>query len=112
MLTDNGTQFTNMAHYKYAFHHIFDRICDENGTEHRLTKIKFPWTNYQVEQMSQTIKEATVKHCHYDSHAPLTAHLHNFIDAYNYGRRLKALRALTPTNTSADAGHVSQIDST
>ena len=24
VLTDNGIQFTNMAHHKYAFHHIFD----------------------------------------------------------------------------------------
>ena len=46
--------------------------------------------------MSRTIKEATVKRYHYDSHAQLTAHLHDFIDAYNYGRRLKTLRGLTP----------------
>ena len=30
VLTDNGIQFTNMAHHKYAFHHIFDRVCDEH----------------------------------------------------------------------------------
>jgi hypothetical protein len=30
VLTDNGIQFTNMAHHKYAFHHIFDRVCDES----------------------------------------------------------------------------------
>ena len=33
---------------------------------------------------------------HYDSHAQLTAHLHEFINAYNYGRRLKTLPGLTP----------------
>src|SRR3546814_20546232 len=55
-----------------------------------------PWTNGQVERMNRTIKEATVKRYHYDSHAQLTAHLHDFIDAYNYGRRLKKLRGLTP----------------
>lgn len=47
VLTDNGIQFTNHAHHKYAFHHIFDRVCDENGIEHRLTKVKHPWTNGQ-----------------------------------------------------------------
>lgn len=52
--------------------------------------------NGQVERMNRTIKEATVKRYHYDSHAQLTAHLHDFIDAYNYGRRLKTLRGLTP----------------
>jgi transposase InsO family protein len=96
VLTDNGIQFTNMAHHKYAFHHIFDRVCDEHGIEHRLTKVKHPWTNGQVERMNRTIKEATVKRYHYDSHAQLTAHLHDFINAYNYGRRLKTLRGLTP----------------
>lgn len=43
--------------------------------------------------MNRTIKEATVKRYHYDSHTQLTAHL---IDAYNYARRLKSLRGLTP----------------
>lgn len=46
--------------------------------------------------MNRTIKEATVKRYHYDSHAQLNTHMHNFIDAYNYGRRLKTLRGLTP----------------
>jgi hypothetical protein len=46
--------------------------------------------------MNRTIKEATVKRYHYDSHAPLKAHLHDFVDAYNYGRRLRTLRGLTP----------------
>ncbi|MGB6186175.1 MAG: integrase core domain-containing protein, partial [Sphingopyxis granuli] len=91
-----GIQFTNRVRDKYAFHHIFDRVCDEHGIEHRLTKVKHPWTNGQVERMNRTIKEATVKRYHYDSHAQLTAHLHDFINAYNYGRRLKTLRGLTP----------------
>lgn len=46
--------------------------------------------------MNRTIKEATVKGFHYDDHAQLQQHLANFIDAYNYGRRLKALKGLTP----------------
>ena len=29
-------------------------------------------------------------------HAQLTAHLRDFIDAYDFGRRLKTLRGLTP----------------
>lgn len=40
--------------------------------------------------------DATVKRYHYDSHAQLIAHLHVFINAYNYGRRLKTLRRVTP----------------
>ncbi|BDA83646.1 hypothetical protein Sa4125_11880 [Aureimonas sp. SA4125] len=69
VLTDNGIQFTNRACDRYAFHHIFDRVCDENGIEHRLTKVKHPWTNGQVERMNRTIKDATVKRFHYDDHS-------------------------------------------
>ena len=43
-----------------------------------------------------TIKEATVKRFHYDSHQQLEVHFGAFIDACNYGRRLKTLRGLTP----------------
>jgi transposase-like protein len=96
VLTDNGIQFTNMAHHQYAFRHIFDRVCDENGITHRLTRVKHPWTNGQVERMNRTIKEATVRRYHYDSHRQLETHLGDFINAYNYGRRLKTLRGLTP----------------
>ncbi|MCJ9749096.1 IS3 family transposase, partial [Neorhizobium sp. SHOUNA12A] len=33
---------------------------------------------------------------HYDDHAQLKKHLADFIDAYNFGRRLKTLKGLTP----------------
>ena len=46
--------------------------------------------------MNRTIKDATVKRYHYDSHEQLRQHLQLFIDAYNHGRRLKTLRGLTP----------------
>jgi len=53
----NGIQFTNHERHVYAFEHIFDRVCREHQIEHRLTKIKHPWTNGQVERMNRTIKE-------------------------------------------------------
>ncbi|GFQ82024.1 transposase, putative [Trichonephila clavata] len=61
ILTDNGIQFTNQKRHKYAFKHIFDRVCTDNGIEHRLTKVSHPWTNGQVERMNKTLKNATVK---------------------------------------------------
>jgi len=76
--------------------HIFDILCRENGTEHRLTKNKHPWTNGQVERMNRTIKEATVKRYHYDNHDQLETHLEDFINACHYARRLKTLKGLTP----------------
>ena len=92
-LTDNGIQFTNCRSDRYAFQHIFGRVCEEHGIKHRPTKVKHPWTNWQVERMNRTIKKATVKRFHYDDHAQLQQHLANFIDAYNFGRRLKTSRA-------------------
>ena len=107
--TDNGIQFTNHDRHIHAFEHIFDRVCRENGIDHRLTKIKHPWTNGQVGrpplgvcrqtpagQRNRTIKEATVKRFHYDDHEQLRNHMANFISAYNFGRRLKTLKGLTP----------------
>ena len=96
ILTDNGIQFTNRKTDKYAFTHIFDRVCIENEIEHRLTKVKHPWTNGQVERMNRTIKEATVKRYYYNSHEQLKEHLHAFMMAYNFARRLKTLKGLTP----------------
>jgi transposase InsO family protein len=96
ILTDNGIQFTNHDHHHMAGSHIFGRTCTENQIEHRKTRVKHPWTNGQVERMNRTIKDATVKRYHYDSHNQLEAHLTDFINAYNYGRRLKTLKGLTP----------------
>jgi transposase InsO family protein len=68
VLTDNGIQFTNCALDARAFVHIFDRVCRENGIEHRLTKVRHPRTNGQVERMNCTIKKATAKRFHYGDH--------------------------------------------
>jgi transposase len=55
-----------------------------------------PWTNGQVERMNRTIEEATVQRYHYDTHEQLKQHLGDFVSAYNFGRRLKTLKGLTP----------------
>jgi transposase InsO family protein len=101
VLTDNGIQFTFPQRYadgptaRYVTH-MFGMRCRESGIDHRLTKLKHPWTNGQVERMNRTIKEATVQRYHYDSHTQFEAHLADFVSAYNFGRRLKTLKGLTP----------------
>jgi transposase InsO family protein len=95
VLTDNGIQFKDRTD-QLSFEHIFDRVCRENGIEHRLTKVNHPWTNGQVERMNRTLKDATVKRYHYDSHDQLEQHLKTFLAAYNYAKRLKTLKGLTP----------------
>ena len=46
--------------------------------------------------MNRTIKEATVKRFHDETHDQLERHLSDFLDADNYARRLKTLSGLTP----------------
>ncbi len=96
VLTDNGIQFTNRLKDRLAFKHLFDRVCEGHGIEHRLTKVRHPWTNGQVERMNRTIKDATVKRYHYETHDELKEHLAQFLTAYNFAKRLKMLRGLTP----------------
>ena len=50
VLTDNGMAFADLPKYRDGptarwMGHIFDRVCRENGIEHRLTKPYHPWTN-------------------------------------------------------------------
>jgi hypothetical protein len=46
--------------------------------------------------MNRTIKEATVRRFHYQSHDQPRQHLRDFVAAYNFARRLKTLKGLTP----------------
>lgn len=96
VLTDNGIQFTNQKRQTFAFRHAFDRLCDKHGIDHRLTKLNHPWTNGQVERMNRTLKEATVNKYWYESHRQLKHHLYAFLLAYNFAKRLKALKGMTP----------------
>ena len=110
VLTDNGTHFTEpggdgwtpddirqmQARKEPFLCHSFELACADLNIEHRLTKPRHPWTNGQVERMNRTIKDATVKRFHYESHDQLRQHLADFVAAYNFGRRLKTLKGLTP----------------
>ena len=101
VLTDNGLQFTDLprirdgriARYRV---HPFRETCRDSGVEHRLTKPNHPWTNGQVERMNRTLKEATVKRYYYETHDQLRSHLADFVVAYNFARRLKTLKGLSP----------------
>lgn len=109
VLTDNGTHFTEptgdgwrpkdikkmLASGELFSCHSFEFACAQNDVDHRLTKPNHPWTNGQVERMNRTLKEATVRRYHYTTHEDLRVHLNMFLDAYNFGKRLKTLRGLT-----------------
>ena len=46
--------------------------------------------------MNRTLKDATVKRYFYETHDQLRTHLADFVMAYNFARRLKTLKGLTP----------------
>ena len=110
VLTDNGTHFTDprgetwtpaeirdlMERNQLFRAHAFEYACALCHVDHRLTKPRHPWTNGQVERMNRTIKEATVKRYFYETHDQLRTHLADFVKAYNFARRLKTLKGLTP----------------
>jgi transposase InsO family protein len=113
VLTDNGVAFADLPKNRGRYPeieaffggHIFDRVCDEHGIEHRLTKPYHPWTNGQAERMNRTVKEATIKAFHYPDPEALQAHVLAFVTAYNFAKHLKALRWRTPFQAVCDAWH-------
>jgi len=129
VLTDNGTQFventpinseaeTKVEAYwaernetRIYLVHAFAHACEQNSIDHRLKKPRHPWTNGQVERMNRTIKDATVRRYYYNTHDDLRHHLQLFVEAYNYGRRLKTLRGSRHTNSSAKPGQSSLLGS-
>lgn len=46
--------------------------------------------------MNRTIRDATVKRYFYETHDEQRTHLADFVAAYNFARRLKTLKGLTP----------------
>ena len=101
VLTDNGIQFADLPKNRNGatarwLGRLFDRACAAHNIQHRLTKQNHPWTNGQVERRNRTIKETTLHRFYYDCHQQLNTHLKNFINAYNFARKLKTLKELTP----------------
>lgn len=98
ILTDNGMEYTDMITHKGkpTGAHAFDQLCSKHSIEHRLTQVKHPWTNGQVERMNRTLKDNTVKKYHYSTFDSLNQHIQDFLRAYNCAKKLKALGYKTP----------------
>lgn len=54
VLTDNGLEFTT---HHLSKNHRFERLLTELGIQHRLTKVRHPWTNGACERMNRTLLE-------------------------------------------------------
>ncbi|RQH08319.1 IS481 family transposase [Paraburkholderia dinghuensis] len=108
VLTDNGVAFTEQERYRggvthAGIGHIFERVCFANGIKQKRTKPYHAWTNGMVERMNRTIKDATIKAYEYSSMEQLRTHVLAFVQSYNFGKHLKALRWKTPFRAICDA---------
>ena len=88
----------------------FKLTCAQNDIDHRLTRPRHPWTDGQVERMNRTINDATVKRYNNDSHDQLQRQLTDLAAAYNFGRRTRTLKRLTPYEASCTSGSRSHND--
>ena len=100
ILTDNGAQFTYALLAKHLQpknkQHPFDQTCQDNGIKHKLTKFRHPWTNGQVEIFNKKIKAYTTKKYYYETVKQFKEHVMAFLLAYNYQKKLKALKYISP----------------
>jgi len=87
VLTDNGLEFTTHHPSK---NHSFERLLSELGIQHRLTKVKHPWTNGACERLNRTLLEefyqVAFRSKIYQSIDELNADLTGFIEFYNCQR--------------------------
>jgi transposase-like protein len=99
LLTDNGSQFTDRFTSKTkkqaTGQHVFDRLCDKLGIEHRLIPPRHPQTNGMVERFNGRISEI-VKQARFTSAAELESTLRSYLKIYNHNIPQRALNHRTP----------------
>ena len=104
VLTDNGACFTNTWYSKQRGgakeHSDFSAYCAYLAIEHRLTKIKHPWTNGMVENANKQIKANTIKKQHYPSYEAAEKGIRAYVYYHNLKKPLRALGWKTPFETT------------
>lgn len=100
-LTDNGREWTlagfkNRYGSKVGTQHPFERLCQEQGIEHRRTRPYTPKTNGLVERTNALIKEGTTKKNTYRYAHEMAADLHGWLVHYNFYRKHRRLGGKTP----------------
>ncbi len=87
VLTDNGLEFTTHHQSK---NHSFERLLQELKINHRLTKVRHPWTNGACERLNRTLLEefyqVAFRTTIYKSVQKLNDDLNRFMEFYNCQR--------------------------
>ncbi len=106
ILTDNGLEFTDRFVGKkkeVSGNHKFDKECEKEDIEHRLTAPATPQTNGMVERANGTIKNATIRVETYKNIKELKEDLRKFLIYYNTNRRHGSLRKELKVRTPYEA---------
>lgn len=108
ILTDNGSEFTNKYYRKYnkkikrPEEHMFTKQCISKGIEHRLTRVKSPWTNGLVERFNRTLKDNTIHRYRYKDYKDLEKSIKSFEMRYNIFIKHKSIKRRTPYEVTCE----------
>ncbi len=105
LLTDNGKEFTDRLFASRARepsgNHEFDRLCQELGIEHRLTRPRTPKTNGMVERFNGRIGDVLKTH-RFHSGDDLEQTLLRYVHLYNHQFPQSVLKSRTPMAAMKD----------
>lgn len=110
ILTDNGFEFSYKAlpkNKKTKRVHPFDKVCQRNKIQHRTIKFKHPWTNGMVERFNRTLKDQVLKRYFFSSIFEMNGKLVDFVNRYNFEKRLKSLDYKTPAQYLKETKNIS-----
>jgi Integrase core domain len=100
ILTDNGKVFTNRFGLTPT-EVLFDRICRDNGIEHRLTAPASPTTTGKVERFHRTLRDEFLTERRFSSIEAAQEELDAWIAHYNFERPHQSLDMATPSERFA-----------
>jgi hypothetical protein len=95
VLTDNGKVFTDRFGRRPA-EVLLDRICRENGIQHRLTAPRSPTTTGKIERFHRTLRVEFLAGRVFDGLAGAQAELDAWVVDYNTNRPHQGIAMKTP----------------
>jgi len=99
ILTDNGAEFTdkfNNKDKKPTGNHIFDKTCNVNSIEHRLTKPYTPKTNGMVERVNGKVTVNVLDKIKFNSNEEMTNTIIGYFHNYNHHIKHSGINRKTP----------------
>jgi len=99
ILTDNGKEFTDRFSRNRTTpsgNHIFDKTCQKNDIEHRLTKAYSPQTNGMVERMNRKVSDNVLNRIRFKTIDEMKSTIMHYIYNYNFHIKHSGIDRKTP----------------